>query len=1189
VTPEDFERVRTLFLAARKLDAAERAEFLDRTCAAEADVRAEVEALLAQEDDSDHLLRVPSRVPGVRSGLEQVLQANEPEPVPDRIGRYSILGTLGQGGMGVVYLAQQEHPRREVALKVVRPGGMSPTLLRRFEHEASILGQLAHPGIAHIHEAGIADVRIHGGPAVKCPFFALEYVRGATLGEYVERRRPSMRQRLGLLASICDAVHHAHQKGVIHRDLKPANILVDQNDQPKILDFGVARATDADVQITTLQTDVGQLVGTIPYMSPEQVAGDPRELDTRSDVYGLGVLGYQLLTGQLPHDVAGKTIPEAVRVIAQDDPTPLSSVDRVFRGDLDTIFAKALEKDRTRRYQSASDLAADIRRYLSDQPVSARPVTTFYQLRKFARRNRLFVSAVAATFVFLCGALAYVTVERNRARAAEQLAGQRRAEAVAQASKADAIRQFLEDMLASVDPTVARGRDTALLKEVLDDAARRVDDEFAGQPEVRASLHDTIGHTYLMIGLFDEAEEHARQELQLRQEFLGDQHADIARTLVRLATALVEKGDLDEAEGFLRQVLAMRDSLAGPDELAVATALDWSARIAKKRGNLDEAESLLREARVILVRHLADDHDLVMQNTEALGVMLAEQGKPAEAEALFRENLARQRELHQEPHPAIGRGLLNLGVVLRDQAEFEEAITCLEQAVAMRRVVLGRHKDLAVALGQLGALYLQCHELAQAEAAFREALEIDRETLPADHPDVRQRLMQLGNLLLARREFDAAEAPLREALDLERRHGPGSTRLLGDILHRLGHLLRLKGELDESEQLLSEALDVRRRIFSGPHPEVAATLGELGNVLVGLGRYDEAETQLREVLTMTRDAVGDDHPAVATRLNSLADLYYRRGMLAEAEPLYREAVAICRKTFGDQHANVMVGTNNLANVLRERGEYEQAEAMFNQALDLSRTLFGAENAEAASILSNLAALYKATGRLAEAEAAYRESLAMGHKCLGETHPKMAAVKRDLASLLRETGRAAEGEPLLREALAALEERLVPTHLLVHTTRHELGRTLLELGRPEEAEEQLRECLAARRAEYPADHARVVSTELALGECLVGLQRFTEAEPLLRTAYAHRTETADMDDRAALRPLIGLVTTLIALERFDEAEPLALQSYERHLAAYGAAHDQTRRAIRDLLELYERSNMSDKAAEWRTKLDDAGNP
>lgn len=313
-----------------------------------------------------------------------------------RIGSYTLIEEIGQGGMGVVYLAEQEHPRRKVALKLIQPGRTSASLLRRFEHEAEVLGRLQHPGIAQIYEAGTADTG-HGPQ----PYFAMEFIEGRSLARYAEEQQLGTRARLELLARICDAVHHAHQKGIIHRDLKPGNILVTADGQPKVLDFGVARATDADLQTATLQTDIGQFIGTVPYMSPEQVSGDPAELDTRSDVYALGVIAYELLAGTPPYDLRQKMIHEAVRIIREETPAPLSSLNRVLRGDVETIVGKALEKEKERRYASANDLASDIRRYLADEPIVARPPSTVYQLRKFAKRNRVATVAAAAVFVTL--------------------------------------------------------------------------------------------------------------------------------------------------------------------------------------------------------------------------------------------------------------------------------------------------------------------------------------------------------------------------------------------------------------------------------------------------------------------------------------------------------------------------------------------------------------------------------------------------------------------------------------------------------------------------------------------------------------------------------------------------------------------------------------------------------------------
>jgi len=345
------------------------------------------------------------------------------QPIPARLGRYTIRRVLGEGGMGTVYEAEQESPRRTVALKVIRAGYLSPGLLRRFELESQVLGRLQHPGIAQIYEAGVFcdhaddEASNHRAPT-PIPFFAMEFINGVPLTDFAAGRKLGTRQRLELLTKVCDAVYHAHQKGVIHRDLKPSNILVDESGQPKILDFGVARATDSDIQQTTMQTGAGQLIGTVPYMSPEQVGGDPLELDTRSDVYALGVIAYELLAGRLPYNLQRKMVHEAARIIREDEPTRLSSINRTLRGDVETIVAKALYKEKTHRYQSAEALASDIRRYLKDEPIAARPASTWYQASKFARRNRGLVTGLGAAFVFLFAGLVLALISRAEAVAA---------------------------------------------------------------------------------------------------------------------------------------------------------------------------------------------------------------------------------------------------------------------------------------------------------------------------------------------------------------------------------------------------------------------------------------------------------------------------------------------------------------------------------------------------------------------------------------------------------------------------------------------------------------------------------------------------------------------------------------------------------------------------------------------------
>jgi len=445
MSPDLFKKAEEVFLELADLPREQWGTLLDERCGADESLKASVRELLGFHVDGNDALDRPEFLTQGMAGLRR----DEPEevlPPGTIVGAYTIRGLLGTGGMGSVYTAEQQRPRRTVALKVIRRGLSTHALLRRFEHEAEMLGRLHHPGIAQIYHAGAAPVEFGGMPQ---PFIAMELVRGPALHKYAEQRRLTTREKLEVVARICDAVHHAHQRGVIHRDLKPQNILVDESGQPKILDFGVARAADSDLRVTTLQTSVGQLIGTLPYMSPEQVVADPSEVDTRSDVYAIGVVLYQLLTGRLPLDVSSRPIPEAARVIRDEAPAKLSAVNKLFRGDIETIVAKAMEKEKARRYQSAAELADDLRRYLAGEPISAKTDSTFYVIAKQIRRHK---GVCAAAAVFVLGIIAFAvyaivqanhsqrlalaeTLAHNRARSALSIAESERSRADAQAER----------------------------------------------------------------------------------------------------------------------------------------------------------------------------------------------------------------------------------------------------------------------------------------------------------------------------------------------------------------------------------------------------------------------------------------------------------------------------------------------------------------------------------------------------------------------------------------------------------------------------------------------------------------------------------------------------------------------------------------------------------------------------------
>jgi tetratricopeptide (TPR) repeat protein len=531
---------------------------------------------------------------------------------PESVGPYRILGLLGTGGMGVVYLAERDKPRRQVALKVIQPERLSPAALRRFEYESEVLARLSHPGIAQVFEAGIADTS--AGPR---PYFAMEYVKGLPLLAFAKMRHVDLRGRLELFAKVCEAVEHAHQKGVIHRDLKPANILVADEGQPKVLDFGVARVTGADGRPSGL-TDVGQLIGTIDYMSPEQATADPRDLDTRSDVYSLGVVLYQLLAERLPYPVQNKPVAEAVRIISEDDPVPLGSVVRACRGDLQTIAAKALEKDKRRRYQSAADLGRDVQRYLHDEPIQARPASSWYQVRQFARRNRALVGGVLTALLLLLFGIVGTSYglyqarqESERARGEEERANQEKERA--REAEAARTRELANSVAQSARLATRRGDWEAALGQY----ARALE---LGAPD---EIDLRLGRLDCLVALYRIAEVRDEVEALSRRTDLGEHEGSVLlwQALIFMYGAprlgrpheLVPKALARGLKPVEREYAQVFTATTAPEAIAhlqkaleidpfYARAYDPLLMLLLLSGRLDEAAVVLGQARLVLPR-----------------------------------------------------------------------------------------------------------------------------------------------------------------------------------------------------------------------------------------------------------------------------------------------------------------------------------------------------------------------------------------------------------------------------------------------------------------------------------------------------------------------------------------------------------------------------------------------------------
>ena len=779
-------------------------------------------------------------------------------------GKYKLLEELGSGGMGVVYLAEQTEPvRRRVALKIIKLGMDTKQVVARFESERQALAVMDHPNIARVFDAGATDTGR--------PYFVMELVRGVPLTEYCDRHRLTTPERLELFVPVCHAVQHAHQKGVIHRDLKPSNILVTVQDDrpvPKIIDFGIAKAIEHRLTMRTLFTEQGQLIGTPEYMSPEQAEMSGLDVDTRGDIYSLGVILYELLVGELPFDTERlrsggfgevqriirevepprastrlSTLKDTQAEIAEKRKTDPGSLLRQLRGDLDWITMKAMAKDRIRRYASASELAAEVERHLRHEPVLAGPPSTLYRISKYVKRHKVGVTAAVVVLMAIIAGITGTTVGLLKARRAEQ-------RAVKEARNTKQVSDFLVAAFQVSDPSESKGN-TITAREILDRGAENIEKDLADQPLNQARLMNTIGEVFMNLGLYDKADSILNKALKIRREKLGGRSLEVAESIHDVGDLYRRQGKYAESATFYNDALAISEEKLGKNHRQVANILHSLGILYDTEGKYDQAESLFRRSLAIREKTLGPDQPDVASSLNSLAIVLWNEGKYTEAEPLFKRALAAKEKALGPDHPDVANTLTNLAILYKSQRKYKEAEPLLLRALAISEKVFGPdHPEVGSSLNNMATFYEEQGRSQEAESCYERVLAIWEKTLGPDHSDV------------------------------------------GIVLHNMANLFRNQGKWKEAEPLYERSLKTWEKSLGPKHPYVAISLRERAALYRETGRLAEAESLYKRAAAIQEEALGPDHLDLAMTLEEYAALLRKVKREKEAETVAARAKAI---------------------------------------------------------------------------------------------------------------------------------------------------------------------------------------------------------------------------------------------------------------------------------------------------------
>ncbi|MCG8403684.1 MAG: serine/threonine-protein kinase [Phycisphaerales bacterium] len=880
-----WHEVRELLISTCELNPAERDSFLSRACAGDAELREEVESILINSDDVPDFLQTPAA-----EAFPDLFEQEHPSSlIGQHVGAYKVIKLLGSGGMGAVYLAARADGQYEknVAIKLIQHRMISEEIIRRFHNERQTQAKLDHANIARLLDGGVTDTGL--------PYFVMEYVDGTPIDRFCDEQRLSTFQRITLFLRVMSAVQYAHRNLIVHRDLKPTNILVTPDGEPKLLDFGIARAIQpgysSPVRESSAESD---RIMTPEYASPEQILGAP--ITTATDVYSLGVILYLLLTGRRPYDLKGLTAAEIKDTVCGKRPRPPSAalghrqaageptddLRRRLAGDLDAIVMKTLQKASGDRYSSVEQFSEDIRRYFDKRPVSARKPTFAYRASKFIQRNRLRIGAVVCIVLTLLGGFV-ATVRQSRIAIEAQQAAQYEARKAQQASN------FLIRMLASVDPKNATEGEFTV-REFLDDATRKIEaGELNALPEVEAEIRFALSTAYRKLGVYDHALKHIGITLHIQRQVLGERSAEVAESLTAHGLIMKATGQYDESEQSYREALELCQALYGESSDKSVRIMNYLGILLKKKGDWDEAESLYRKALAIMRELHGDRHRSVAIYSINLAALLKNRGYYKKAAPEYRKALDILRGLDGE-QLQLASCLNNWALMLCETGDFDQAETMLHEALAIRRATYGgKHPDVATTTHNLGFVLSRKRKYAEAESFYRKALSARRDLLPENHPYLAYTLNNLAELFVLQHDYEKAERHCLEGLDIRKKSLPEGHPGIASSFLVLGRVRLGQGDHEAAEALLRKALAVYRKRHRVGHPRTATAQTELGNCLIALEQYEEAERLLLDSHRMISEMFDDRHPALRETARHIVRLYEAWGYPASAQS-YRALV-----------------------------------------------------------------------------------------------------------------------------------------------------------------------------------------------------------------------------------------------------------------------------------------------------------